>query len=209
MIYLYDNAIVKDIKASLIPESGISSVSVCGPEVMVDLAAQFGDDNISLPLIGLTRDLDMPIDTDRNNFTRLHKGVISVMDTDTNELYYEKVIPVKLGYSITILASNIADRDELERELLFKYSQMYFLTIQLPYEAKRKVRFGITIDEDSAIEHKTGVVEYITEGQLYQSIIHLKCEGCVLVHYTPQKLRRTWVERPVSVITKAEAEDLI
>ena len=76
---------------------------------------------------------------------------------------------------------------------------MYFVTFELPYECKRKVRFGIRIDTDKEISSKSGVIEYLGEGTLYESIIPLKCDGCVLVSYTPAKLQRSMYNvEPVS-----------
>lgn len=192
MIYLYDEAIVNDLKKSFNPNAVENPVvSVVSPERVVDIAAQLQNDEISFPLVALTRNEDISIDTNLTNFTRMHKGVAAVVDPKTNNLYYEQAIPLKLNYALTVLTTNTADMDELVRELIFKYTRMYFLTITLPYEGQRKVRFGITIDTDSDIERSSGVVEYLESGQLYQSIIHLHCEGCVYVKYTPVHLKRT------------------
>lgn len=192
MIYLYDEAIVNDLKKSFNPNAVENPVvSVVSPERVVDIAAQLQNDEISFPLVALTRNEDISIDTNLTNFTRMHKGVAAVVDPKTNNLYYEQAIPLKLNYALTVLTTNTADMDELVRELIFKYTRMYFLTITLPYEGQRKVRFGITVDTDSDIERSSGVVEYLESGQLYQSIIHLHCEGCVYVKYTPVHLKRT------------------
>lgn len=195
MIYLYDNAIVDDLIKSFNPNVVENPVvKVIAPEHIHSIAAQVQEDKLSFPIIVLTRNENTPIDTDRMNFTRAHKGVASVLDTETNELYYEKAVPIKLSYDLTILTTNTADRDELIKELIFKYTDMYFLTLTLPYYCKRKIRFGITINTESDIKNSSGVVEYIEEGKLYQSIIPLRCEGCVLVSYTPAKLKRTAYE---------------
>ena len=124
----------------------------------------------------------------------------------TNNLYYEKALPINLRYALTVLTTNTADTDEIVRELLFKYAQMYFLTIQLPYEADRKIRFGITLDLSQEVERKSGQLEYLKSGQIYQTIIPLRCEGCVMVHYTPAHLRRTAHEIAVDdrVVVKAD-----
>ena len=71
---------------------------------------------------------------------------------------------------------------------------MYFLTIKLPYESDRRVRFGVSIDKDYTIERSSGSSEYINSGQLYLSKLKLNCEGCVMVDYTPVKLRRVAYE---------------
>lgn len=205
MIYLYDEAIVNDLKNSFNPNAVENPVvSVVSPDKVIDIAAQLQNDEITFPIVALTRNDDISIDTNLTNFTRMHKGVAAVVDPKTNNLYYEHAIPLNLEYSLTVLATNTADMDELIRELIFKYTRMYFLTITLPYEGQRKVRFGVTINTDSAIERSSGIVDYLESGQIYQSIIRLKCEGCVYVKYTPVHLKRTAHEIVPAVPTKSK-----
>ena len=112
MIYLYDNSIVHDLEQSL---AGSSAVRVISPEQIVGIAAQIQNDEIQLPIIALERN-DYAIDTDRLNFSRMHFGLQTVIDLKTNELYYERAIPVTLSYGITILTSNQIDMDEIVKE---------------------------------------------------------------------------------------------
>lgn len=191
MLYLYDNAIVEDLKNSF-DSNNIDNpvITVVSPEQVIGIAAQIKEDKLNFPIVALTRNPEQ-IDSSRTNFTAMHNGVATVMDLETNELYHEKVIPIKLSYNLTLLTTNTADMDELIRELLFKYINMYFLTINLPYEADRKIRFGISIPRDQEIERTSGSGDYIESGKLYQSILRLECEAAVLVSYTPVKLKRT------------------
>lgn len=200
MLYKYDNAIVDDLKRSFNPENVPNPVvSVISPDQIVGLAAQLQNDSIKLPIIALTRNQEQ-IDSNRTNFTSMHRGVATVIDNETNELYHEKVIPITLSYNLTIITSNTADMDEMIRELMFKYINMYFLTIKLPYESDRKIRFGVSLSKDSEIDRTSGVSEYRSEGKLYQSILTLNCEGAVLVSYTPVKLKR--LEYEIDTISK-------
>lgn len=200
MLYKYDNAIVDDLKRSFNPENVPNPVvSVVSPDQIIGLAAQLQNDSIKLPIIALTRNQEQ-IDSNRTNFTSMHRGVATVIDNDTNELYHEKVIPITLSYNLTIITSNTADMDEMIRELMFKYINMYFLTIKLPYESNRKIRFGVSLSKDSEIDRTSGVSEYRSEGKLYQSILTLNCEGAVLVSYTPVKLKR--LEYEIDPISK-------
>lgn len=196
MIYLYDDAIVDDLRKSFQVPDGSSEpvVKVVDPEGIPSLAAQVQEDKIQFPIIALKRRPGVTIDTDRTNFTRIKKGVQSVVDPATNQLYYEKAVPIVLEYEMSVLATRTADQDELVRELLFKYTSMYFLTITLPYECSRKVRFGVIINPTEQIENKSATFEYISEGRLYETVIPLKCEGCVLVSYTPASLTRVITE---------------
>ena len=67
---------------------------------------------------------------------------------------------------------------------------MYFLSIKVPYESNRTIRFGVRITSETDIDYSSGSGEYIKQGSLYQAIIPLKCDGCVLLTYTPVKLER-------------------
>ena len=84
----------------------------------------------------------------------------------------------------------MADTDELARELFYKYISMYFLTIQLPYESDRKIRFGVQVDMDYGIKKESSGGEYLSTGALYQSTLHFKTEGCVMITYTGRHLTR-------------------
>lgn len=200
MIWLYDNAIVEDLNQSFnYGNVGKPVVKVVSPENIVGIAAQIKDDNITFPIVALSRPSDIEIDTERTNFTRAKFGVPAVFDTETNCIYNERAVPINLQYDMTILTTNTADMDELTKELLFKYSSQYFLTITLPYESKRKIRFGVEIPDGSSINKSSASSEYSSSGTLYQSIIQLKCYGCVLISYTPHKLTRSILDDSVGI----------
>lgn len=191
MIHLYDNSIVESLQKSFDEAvMGDSPVKVIPPELAIGVVAQIQNDEVSFPLVVVTRPTEINIDTNLMNFTRRKRGAFTGFDNANNLLYYEKVMPITLTYSITILTANIVDADELMRELVFKYSEEYFHMIEIPYGMKRKVHFGVVIDTERPIEQSSGPVEYQQTGQLYQRIIPLRCEGAVLVQYIPQKLVR-------------------
>lgn len=197
MLYLYDKALAKDLERSFNPDgqaTTIVKVMDAGEETVQSVISQIQNDEITFPLVVLSRNPDTPIDITRTNFTRMHRGVAAVLDKETNNLYYEKVVPIELGYELTVLTTSTADMDELVKELLFKYINMFFISFTLPYECKRKVRFGVEIDMEKGIERKSGSIEYTNSGLLHQSIIPLKCQGAVLVSYTPAKLTRSIVD---------------
>lgn len=189
MLYLYDEAIVKDLERSFDPSSGVV-VKAVAQEDIISVAAQIKNDEIPLPMIAIVRGQTSDVNTDLTNFTRMHKGVATVFDSKSNDIYYEKAIPINLNYTLAILASNTADMDELCRELVFKYTSMYFLAIDTPYESKRRIRFGIRIDLSDTIDRISSQGEYMRNGQLYQTNIPLVCDGAVLLTYTPAHLKR-------------------
>ena len=198
MIYLYDKAICDDLVQSFNPNNVPNPVvKVIAPESLTDLAAQIQEDKIKFPIVAVDR-LPESIDSDRTNFNRLHTGLATVID-DNNNIWYEKVVPIKLNYDLTVIATNKADMDELVRELIFKYISQYFLKIKLPYESNRTLRFGVALDRNANIDRNSGSAEYLQTGKLYQSILHLNCEGCVLVNYTPAHLVRTSCDNEVLI----------
>lgn len=192
MIYLYDRAICKDLQESFNSDIGETVVKVIEPENAIAVAAQIKEDKLKFPIVVLTRS-DTQVDNDLMNFTRKHVGVPAQFDTKHNNIYNEKVMPVTLSYSLHVLTTSTVDMDELIRELLFKYSDMYFLRISLPYEGERSIRFGIRIDE-SPIQKVSGSSDYVSTGAIYESVLSLSCEGCVLLTYTPHKLPRVVYE---------------
>ena len=189
MLYLYDQAVVDDLKHSLTSEAN-QNVFLTDAENYPGIIAQIQDDTITYPLILLHRDDDVSIRKDLMNFTRYQFGVPCVFDNDRHNIYYERALPVDLQYTLRILSTNVADTDELARELFYKYISMYYLTIKLPYESDRKIRFAVDVDMDYGIKKESGSFDYIKSGALYQSTIHLKTQGCVSLTYTSRHLTR-------------------
>ena len=189
MLWLYDESIADDLRKSFNTSVIHPYVKVIDPDVNLSIAAQLQNDNISFPIICVVRDDNYQVDTDLTNFTAMHKGVATVIDNKTNNIYYEKSMPIKLGYSLNIIGTNTVDVDELVKEILFKYSDMYFLTIRLPYEGARKLRFGIEFDRQGSIERRSGVAEMINEGTLYETVLPFQTRGVRMITYTPKHLK--------------------
>lgn len=195
MLYLYDKAICQDLNKSFNPDNVPNpTVRAIDPEGAINIAAQINNDEITYPIAVFKRSDDIVIDKQRYNFTRAKKGVPVGIDNETNQMLIEKVIPIQLHYDLHVLTTNRADMDEIIKELLFKYTEMYFLSIILPYELKRKVRFGIKLDPDADISVKSGQYNYLTVGTLYECVLPLDCEGAVLVSYDTSHLSRTTTE---------------
>lgn len=206
MLYLYDRALCDDLKSSLTEEAN-QHVVFADAENYQGILAQIQADTITYPLILLQRDDDVQIVTELMNFTRYKFGVPCVFDNKTNNVYYERALPVALNYTVHILSTNVADTDELSRELFYKYLSMYFLTIRAPYESDRKIRFGVQVDTDYGIKKDSGSFDYIKSGAIYQSTIHLKTEGCVSLTYTPRHLQRNVLDTNQIGIENPKPED--
>ena len=193
MLYLYDRALVDDLKSSLTEEAN-QNVVMTDAENYPGIIAQIQEDTITYPLILLHRDDDTPIKTELMNFTRYQFGVPAAFDKKTNTIYYERALPVDVNYTMRIISTNVADADELARELFYKYISMYYLTIRLPYESDRKLRFGLEVDKDYGIKKESGSFDYLASGTLYQSTLRLNTQGCVMITNTPRHLKRTVID---------------
>lgn len=190
MLYLYDEAIVEDLEHSFNSDVAHPVVKVFSPDQIIGLIAQVHDDNIQFPFITLERPNDASINSQLSNFARMHRGVNALFDEETNNIWNERAIPINLEYTLSVFTTNQYDMDEIMRELIFKYISMYFLKIEIPYESKREISFGVIIDQSDGISKKSDASDYTESGQIYQSSITLRCEGCVLIHYTPVHLKR-------------------
>lgn len=190
MLWAYDEAIVKDLADCIDPDGGANNtVKMMGETGMMGVMAQLQEDKITFPAIFLQRHSETPLDTTRFNFTRMHKGVPTTYDPEKNNIYLEKAVPIELGYDLHVLTTNTVDMDEMIRELLFRYSSMYYLSFQVPYESKREIRFGMAIRPNTSISRKSGSSDYIEGGRLYESIAEIVCEGAVLLDYTPRHMQ--------------------
>jgi len=195
MLYLYDNAIAQDLQNAIDPSGQMNSnVKVMDADGIMGLLAQLQDDKITFPFICLVRDGDVTIDSSLSNFTRTHIGHAEVIDPATNNIYLEKSIPVELKYGLHIFATNTVDMDEIVREITFRYMSMYFLTIDKPYEGQTKLRFGVAIPPGTEFRRESGSGDYIKDGKLYETIIPLTCQGCVMLNYTPRHMTRLTTE---------------
>lgn len=189
MLWAYDEAIVKDLASCIDPQGKANNtIKMMGEEGMMGIFAQLQEDRITFPAIYLQRSSETPLDSNRYNFTRTHVGVPCVFDTEKNNVYVEKSVPIQLSYTLHALTTNTADMDEIIRELLFRYTAMYYITMEVPYESKRKIRFGMSINPDSSIRRNSGTSEYVQTGKLYESTLELECQGAVMLHYTPRHL---------------------
>ena len=193
MLYLYDRALVDDLKSSLTEETN-QNVVMTDAENYPGIIAQIQEDTITYPLILLHRDDDTPIKTELMNFTRYQFGVPAAFDKKTNTVYYERALPVDVNYTMRIISTNVADADELARELFYKYISMYYLTIRLPYESDRKLRFGLEVDKDYGIKKESGSFDYLASGTLYQSTLRLNTQGCVMITNAPRHLKRSVID---------------
>lgn len=198
MLYLYDRAIVDDIKGSL-SEAANKNVFITNADNYQGIISQMQNDEITYPVILLQRGDDIPVIKELTNFTRYQFGVPCVFDNDKNNIYYERALPVDIQYTLRIITTNVADRDELARELFYKYISMYFLTIKLPYESERKIRFGIEVDFDHGVQNESGSFDYLASGALYQATMQLKTQGCVYLTYTPRHLNRSVASSDIGI----------
>lgn len=198
MLWAYDEAICKDLADCINPSGKMNStVKMLGDDGIMGVLAQIEEDRVTFPAIFLSRHRDTPLDPSRFNFTRLHKGVPAAYNSETNTLYMERMAPIELKYDMHVLTTNTSDMDEVTRELLFRYSSMYYITMEVPYESKRKIRFGIGIHPDTSISQKRGQTEYVESGRLFESIMELECQGAVLLSYTPRHMQGLIVKDPV------------
>lgn len=200
MIYIYDNALTEDLLDSFNPERVPNPVvKVIDPESAIDVAAQIQNDEIRFPIVAIFRDTNLHIAQDRMNFTRLHSGVAAGFDKESNNFYKERAIPIDLSYTLTVVTTRMADLDEIVRELLFKYSTMYFIDVTLPYEVPRKTRFGVQVKPGTDINYSSTTNAYNKGGKLYQAEIPLVCEGTVLISYVEKKLTRLAVDPDIEI----------
>lgn len=166
MLEIYDKVLYDELLGAFSRKN--IAVTIIGVEEVGGLSAKIASGQIKCPVIALSRDKEAPV----------KKDVKSTFNSEENE-GNKKVIPILLFYALTIITNSSDDMNEVFRELLSQYTSTRFVTVALPIKSKKDGRLGVSIDLNANIERSSG--EHPSLGNLYQTIIRLKTEGCLFV----------------------------
>jgi hypothetical protein len=156
MLYVYDNAIANDLVGIFTAKN--QAVNVVKPSEMYGMVAKIRENAIEFPIVSGSRDYE-----------------ISANDSNSS---IEGVTPIDMTYSFTVLTKNTEDTDPLIRMIFAKYAEPRSLSVTLPTVDNKVIQFKIMVDFEKDINR-------MSNGEIFQSIIFLKCEGCVCVQGVP------------------------
>lgn len=167
--YLYDDALVEELRKI----TGDNRIHIVPPEQSVSFLAQFDKDKVSLPAIILSRNLVSIKDT-RNQVVAL-KGQTARYNAEDNTVSKARLIPLRIEWSLDVLAADRYTCDEIVRELVFYFITYPRFEVKVPYDLNIVQNFDIFVNND--IADNTDLVDFPNTGELFRETISLYTEN--------------------------------
>lgn len=165
MVYLYDDAIVKDLRKRISDER----VTITPYDNLMNSLGKSENDKIELPIISIAR-TGWSLSESRPHPM---KFIGELSRIDEGEVNNEKKIvnvyamPIRIDYLLDVWTKRRLDNDNIMRELLFYYSIHPTLQVKIPYgldDYKNfNIMFGTDIEDNSNIPEHVNIGEYIRQ----------------------------------------------
>lgn len=184
-ISYYDEAITQKIKAWLADSSKLRVLSPDESNRLIQLAAEdSGDKPLKLPLIAISRNKDIEIESAIKQ-NKSFDGLVIGQDTTTATTVHMNVIPIKTTYQLDIYTKRRIEADEYVRQYLFKLINNPQIIIDIPYNG-HTVRHTANLRVLNTISDTSDISTHIFSGQFYKWTIQLELQDGFLFSI-PQK----------------------
>lgn len=188
-INYYDEAVTQKIKGWLADSSKLRVLSPDESTRLIQLNAEdSGDAPLQLPLIAISRNKDLEIEsTIKQN--RSFDGLIIGKNAAGTATVHLNVIPVKTTYQIDIYTKKRIEADEYVRQYLFKLINNPQIIIEIPYNSKNLdyvVRHTANLRVLNTISDTSDISTHVFPGQFYKWTIQLELQDGFLFSI-PQK----------------------
>ena len=202
-INYYDEAVTQKIKGWLADSSKLRVLSPDESTRLIQLQAEDStDEPLTLPLIAISRNKDIEIDsTIKQN--RSFDGLIIGRDTVGKMSVHLNVIPVKTTYQIDIYTKKRIEADEYVRQYLFKLINNPQIIIEIPYNGYI-VKHTANLRVLSTVSDTSDISTHVFPGQFYKWTIQLELQDGFLFSL-PQK--QSWRIIGVEVATADKISD--
>ena len=196
----YDDAITEKIKGWLADSSQLRVLAPEESNRLIQLSAEdSGDQPLKLPLIAISRNKDIEIEsTIKQN--KSFDGLVIGKDVNTATTVHLNVIPVKTTYQLDIYTKKRIEGDEYIRQYLFKLINNPQIIIEIPYN-NYIVRHTANLRVLNTVSDTSDIPTHIFAGQFYKWTIQLELQDGFLFSI-PQKKNWRFVGCDVSLADK-------
>ena len=172
-ISYYDEAITQKIKGWLADSSKLRVLSPDETTRLFQLQAEdSGDEPLKLPLIAISRNKDIEIESAIKQ-NKSFDGLVIGRDTVKNTTVHMNVIPVKTTYQLDIYTKKRIEADEYVRQYLFKLINNPQIIIDIPYN-NSTVRHTANLRVLNTVSDTSDISNHIFPGQFYKWTIQLE-----------------------------------
>lgn len=199
----YDDAVTQKIKGWLADSSKLRVLSPDESTRLIQLQAEdSGDKPLTLPLIAVSRNRDIEIESaikQNKSFDGLIIGTNAVGATTV----HLNVIPIKTTYQLDIYTKKRIEADEYVRQYLFKLINNPQIIIEIPYN-NYIVKHTANLRVLNTVSDTSDIPTHAFAGQFYKWTIQLELQDGFLFSI-PQK--QNWKIVGVEVTTADKISD--
>ena len=199
----YDDAITEKIKGWLADSSKLRVLAPEESNRLIQLSAEdSGDAPLKLPLIAISRNKDLEIEsTIKQN--RSFDGLVIDKGTTNATTVHLNVIPIKTTYQLDIYTKKRIEGDEYVRQYLFKLINNPQIIIEIPYPHKENcvVRHTANLRVLNTVSDTSDIPTHVFAGQFYKWTIQLELQDGFLFSI-PQKKNWRFVGYEVTLADK-------
>lgn len=172
-ISYYDEAVTAKIKGWLADNSKLRVLSPDETNRVIQLHAEdSGDKPLTLPLITISRNKDLEIESAIKQ-NRSFDGLIIKNDKATGETVHMNVIPVRTTYQLDIYTKKRIEGDEYVRQYLFKLINNPQIIIDIPYNGYF-IRHTANLRVMNTVSETSDIPNHLFAGQFYRWTIQLE-----------------------------------
>lgn len=184
-INYYDEAITQKIKGWLADSSKLRVLSPDESMRLIQLNAEdTGDKPLKLPLISISRNKDIEIESAIKQ-NKSFDGLIIDQDDIASTAVHLNVIPIKTTYQLDIYTKKRIEADEYVRQYLFKLINNPQISIEIPYNGYN-VKHTANLRVLNTVSDTSDIATHIFPGQFYKWTIQLELQDGFLFSI-PQK----------------------
>ena len=199
-INYYDEAITQKISGWLADSSKLRVLSPEESNRLIQLNAEkTGDQPLTLPLIAISRNKDIEIESAIKQ-NKSFDGLIIGKSATGPATVHLNVIPVKTTYQIDIYTKKRIEADEYVRQYLFKLINNPQIIIEIPYN-NYVIKHTANLRVLNTISDTSDISTHIFDGQFYKWTIQLELQDGFLFSI-PQKKNWKIVGFDVAAVDK-------
>lgn len=175
MVYLYDNAIINDLRRIITD----NRITITPFENLIRTISKSENDVISLPIVSITR-TNWTILSNRPHAMKFDGALsdISLVNQEDTKVTNLQAIPIRINYLIDVWTRTRLDNDNLFRELIFYYSTNPTLKIQIPYGIDANKNFNIIFDND--VEDNSDIINHKNIGEHFRQTLSFYVDDAYL-----------------------------
>lgn len=202
MIYLYENAIIDDLRYQL----GDSRVSLLPPDILFrSIADLSGDDQVELPLISLSR-IGYSFNEEPHSSPETLDGTKIMEADEEGRMRFAQVqrVPITCRWQVDVISRSRLDNDNLVRELLFYYINNPTLKVMIPYGLNKEHKFSIWINPD--IDDNSDIESHASRGEYFRTTFGITCTDANIWKVTTNSPKKLQIEYHIEEPTKEKLD---